>query len=140
MNAENENKKNHGLERNTIVIVDDDDDLLKMLVYAFEAEGFKVQGLATGKEALAYLKEEKNLDTIRLLVLDRVLPDMEGLDILNQLVDKLKNRIPVLVLSVLGAEKDVVFGLKHGAIDYVTKPFSLPILMEKSLTLISRYP
>lgn len=121
-----------------IVIVDDDADLLHLLAFAFEAESFEIQGIETGKAAMDYLKEEKNAETTSLLVLDRLLPDMDGLEILKHLPPSFKEKVPVLFLSILSAEKDVLSGLKEGAIDYVTKPFSLPIFMEKAMALINR--
>jgi two-component system phosphate regulon response regulator PhoB len=123
--------------RNKVIIVDDDEDLLRLLTFAFTAKGFDVHGLSNGKEALAYLLEEKNLQGACLLVLDRILPDVDGLDILK----KLRTRpfsFPVLILSTLSSEQDVVSGLKEGAVDYITKPFSLPVLMQKALSLINR--
>lgn len=120
-----------------MIIVDDDEDLLRLLVSAFQAKGFDVQGLINGKEALAYLTEGKNAQEASLLVLDRILPDMDGLDILKQLKNQLAH-LPVLILSSLSAEKDVLTGLKEGAVDYITKPFSLSVLMQKALQLINK--
>lgn len=125
-------------ERNKIIIVDDDEDLLAMLVDAFESEGYEVHGMTRGKEALSYLMEEKNIETAALLILDRLLPDMDGLEILRQFVEKYQKRVPVLILSVLSGERDVLSGLKQGAIDYISKPFNFPIMMEKSLSLIKQ--
>ncbi|MEI8124938.1 MAG: response regulator transcription factor [Parachlamydiaceae bacterium] len=120
-----------------ILIVDDDEDLQRILSFAFTSEGFEVKSIITGKEALEYLFDEKNLSTVSLLILDRMLPDMDGMHILEELGDKFPNHVPVLILSVLSAEKDVVTGLKRGALDYVIKPFSLPILMEKASRLLN---
>lgn len=126
-------------KRNTIVIVDDDLDLLKLLLFAFEAEGFDVKGFTNGKEAIEYLNLDTNIRTTRLLILDRLLPDMDGLDILRQFSQKLKAHTPVLILSVLSGERDVLSGLKEGAVDYIEKPFNLTILMEKTTTLMNRF-
>ncbi len=122
---------------NQVIIIDDDEDLLRLLTFAFKAKGFEVHGLINGTEALSYLLEEKNLSGVCLLVLDRILPDMDGLDILKKLQTRPLHP-PVLVLSALAAEKDVLSGLKEGAIDYETKPFSLPVFMQKALSLIHR--
>jgi DNA-binding response OmpR family regulator len=121
-----------------VVIVDDDEDLLKLLLFTFDAEGFDVYGMTNGKEAISYLSNDQNLESISLLILDRLLPDMDGLEILQQFAEKFKHRVPVLILSVLSAEKDVIHGLKQGAVDYIPKPFNFPILMEKVLALIAR--
>ena len=124
---------------NTVIIVDDDEDLLRILSFAFKAKGFDVHELVNGKETLSYVLEEKNLQEACLLILDRILPDMDGLDILK----KLQSRPlcpPVLILSTLSAEKDILNGLKEGAVEYITKPFSLPVFMQKALSLINRNP
>lgn len=126
-------------KRNTVIIVDDDEDLLKLLVFAFESEGFTTHGIASGKEALAYLCDESKTESACLLILDRILPDMDGLDILKRLPEKTKMRTPVLILSMLAEERDVLTGIKSGAVDYITKPFNLPVLLEKSIALIERY-
>jgi DNA-binding response OmpR family regulator len=121
-----------------VIIVDDDKDLLRLLSSSFKSKGFEVELLENGKEALTYLMDEKNIASACLLVLDRLLPDIEGLEIFRKLDAKFPSHFPVLILSALSAEKDVLEGLKVGAIDYISKPFSLPIFMEKALSLIER--
>lgn len=123
-----------------VVIVDDDNDLLDMLVFSFEAEGFSVKGLENKTKAMEFLMNKEILQQISLLILDRLLPDGDGLDILKELQPIIPKQIPVLFLSVLSSERDVLTGLKHGAIDYVAKPFSLPVLLTKALALINREP
>lgn len=125
-------------ERKKIIIIDDDADLIELLAGAFKVKGFSIHGISNGKEALVYLNEGKNLEDAALLILDRMLPDMDGIDILKQFHASAAKQIPVLILSVLSAEKDVVSGLQLGALDYVTKPFSLPVLMQKALLLMGR--
>ena len=121
-----------------VVIVDDDKDLLDMLIFSFEAEGFLVKGLENKTKAMEFLMNKEILQQISLLILDRLLPDGDGLDILKELQTIMPKQIPVLFLSVLSSERDVLTGLKHGAIDYVAKPFSLPVLLTKALGLINR--
>lgn len=125
-------------KKEKIVVVDDDEDLLQVLIFCFESKGFETQGISTGKEALIYLLDEKTMKDVSLLVLDRMLPDMDGLDILTKFIDKHQNKIPVLILSVLSADKDIIEGLKKGAVDYMVKPFNHEILIEKALALIAR--
>lgn len=122
-------------DKKRVIIIDDDTDLLKLLVYAFQSEGFDVYGFENGKTAIEYLQKEDNIRSVCLLVLDRILPDMDGLEILKHLPEPLKKRIPVLILSVLSGERDVLSGLRQGAVDYIAKPFNLPILMEKAMRL-----
>ncbi len=126
------------MDKKTIVIVDDDEDLLKLLVAAFKAKGFSVKTMTTGKEGLSFLTDEKNNKDISLVILDRILPDMDGIEILKKIHSQFPHFAPVLILSVLTAEKDVLKGLKSGAVDYMGKPFSLPVLMEKALVLIGK--
>ncbi len=132
---ENDEKK-----RFKIVIVDDDDDLLKLMIYLFEAQEFDVISLSSGKEALAYFSDEAKIKSIDLLILDRMLPDLDGLEILKKLEKMYPKKTPiVLFLSVLGAEKDVLKGLEAGAVDYLTKPFNLDVLLDKARSLLTRY-
>ena len=126
-------------QKRTIVIVEDDEDLLRMLTFAFKAEGFTVKGLPTGNEGLDYLMDEKNKASTCLIILDRLLPDMDGVQILRQYHEKFQNKVPVMILSVLSGERDVLTGIREGAVEYVTKPFSLPILLQKALSLVSRF-
>lgn len=121
---------------NNVVIVDDDEDLLRLLMTSFKSQGFEVKGFITGKEALDYLLDEAHIQSMCLLVLDRMLPDMDGLEVLRQLHEHSTHRVPVLILSLLSAEKDIMEGLQQGAVDYITKPFSVLILMQKARTLI----
>lgn len=123
-----------------VVIVDDDEDLLNLMVYVLESEGLDVKVFATGTLASNYFSEKEHVTSTQLLILDRLLPDMDGLDILRQLSKKYQKEMPmVLILSALSAEKDVLTGFEAGAIDYLTKPFSLDVLRDKSLALLSRY-
>lgn len=121
-----------------VIIVDDDTDLLDMLTFSFEAEGFEVKGISNGTEALAYLSDANNLQGACLLILDRLLQDMDGLDLLKKVGKTFPRHLPILILSVLSSERDVLAGLKSGAIDYMAKPFSLPVLVSKALALIER--
>jgi DNA-binding response OmpR family regulator len=125
-------------QKNKVIIVDDDEDLLKLLSTAFKAKGFEVHTIDNGKTALNYLLDEKNVKSSCLIILDRILPDMDGLDILKKFHAKGHSSVPVLVLSVLSAEKDILKGLKEGAYDYMAKPFNLAILLEKALSMLKR--
>jgi two-component system alkaline phosphatase synthesis response regulator PhoP len=116
-----------------VIVVDDDKDLLKLIAFSLKQKGFSVQVFERGRTALQYMAKKRNLQSVCLILLDRLLPDMDGLDVLR----KLDGQIPVLILSVLSTEKDMLDGLKRGAVDYMAKPFSMSILMEKSLRLIA---
>ena len=116
-----------------IVIVDDDEDLLKLLQAAFEEKGFVVHTETTGRGALAYLTPE-NIKGAALLILDRMLPDMDGLAILKRA--NIPKELPVLILSILASQKDILEGLSLGAVDYAAKPFNLAALVKKALALL----
>lgn len=128
-----------GKKKRVVIIVDDDNDLVQLLTFAFDSEGFSTHGINSGLEAIKFFKNEKNGDDICLLILDRILPDMDGLNILKKLPENFINKTPVLILSVLSSENEVRGGLMEGAVDYIAKPFNLPILMVKALALIDRY-
>jgi DNA-binding response OmpR family regulator len=123
-------------EPKTIVIVDDDEDLLKLFSATLKGMGYVVKTFPAGTEALNALIENKMIDSTNLLILDRMLPDMDGIEILKELQSKTAISCPVLFLSVLSSEKDVLKGLKEGAVDYITKPFSIELLMMKVKKLI----
>lgn len=123
-------------KKKTIVVVDDDEDIVKLLTYEIHGIGLEVKSFKTGGEALSFLMEENNLKDISLVILDRMLPDMDGLEILREFTKKFPRKIPILILSVLGSEKDVVSGLQTGAVDYITKPFSVFKLMQKLVNML----
>lgn len=126
-----------GFQYKRVLLVDDDEDLLRIVSFYFKGRGFETKEVTTGAEALSYIADEKNMERVALVVLDRLLPDADGLDILAKIREKYKSKVPVLILSVLGADKDVLEGLKKGALDYVGKPFNPDILMQKAMSLIS---
>lgn len=123
-----------------IVIVDDDEFLLKLISYTFEANGYDIQTFSTGKECLDYLSDLANLQNTKLIILDRLLGDMDGLDILRILSKQYPKQMPlVLILSALSAETDVLQGLDLGAVDYLAKPFSPDILLDQVRNLLNNY-
>lgn len=124
-------------KKQTVVIVDDDEDLAKVLKFSFESYGYKVVHFGVGNDAIKYLSREAGKTSFSLFVLDRMLPDMDGLEILKITQELFQGEVPVIILSVLGAEKDMLEGLSKGAIDYVAKPFSLSFFMQKVLHLVS---
>lgn len=119
-----------------ICLVDDDVDLTNMLTYSFSTRGYKVCSFNNGKDFLEEAKNRKGVKLPKLIILDRELPDYDGMDIFKILKQELKINIPVLFLSSKSTEKDIYNALEAGAVDYVTKPFSLKILLQKTLNLI----
>lgn len=125
--------------KNKIIIVDDDEDIIKLLEYEFGELGCETQSFGLGKTALEFILKEENMQDVSLLILDRVLPDMDGLDILAEYNAKSKTKVPVLILSLLATESDIIQGLQGGAVDYISKPFSVFMLMQKVLNLLKTY-
>jgi two-component system phosphate regulon response regulator PhoB len=104
-----------------ILVVDDEPDVLELVVYHLEKEAYRVDVADTGDKALKMARE--NLPS--LLVLDLMLPGINGLEICRLLKRDPKTRdIPILMLTARAAEEDRIKGLELGAHDYVTKPFS----------------
>lgn len=118
-----------------VIVIDDDEDLVRLLSYEFRELGFEVQTFNLGALAISYISKEENLQGVFLLIIDRMLPDMDGLEILKSFMKK-SQTIPVLILSSLNTENDIISGLQEGAVDYITKPFSVFMLMQKSLNLL----
>jgi DNA-binding response OmpR family regulator len=118
-----------------ILLVEDEEHLARGLAFNFEAEGFAVERHERAETALAQLAQPDA--EIDLVVLDVMLPGMSGFELLRELRER-GNRVPVLLLTARDSERDVVRGLDMGADDYLTKPFSLPVLLARVRTLLRR--
>jgi len=118
-----------------ILLVDDEEDILELLSYNLNREGFKTTGVTTGEAALKKIES----DPPDLMILDLMLPGVDGLEITRVLKSKRKTAgIPIIMLSAKGEESDVVTGLELGADDYITKPFSPRILIARVKVMIRR--
>jgi phosphate regulon transcriptional regulator PhoB len=107
--------------KETILIVEDEKDIVKMLDYNLKNEGYKVIVADDGEDALDAAKT-KHPD---LILLDLMLPGLDGLEVCKELKNERKTKsIPVIMLTAKAQESDKVVGLELGADDYVTKPFS----------------
>ncbi|MFA4885299.1 MAG: response regulator transcription factor [Desulfotomaculaceae bacterium] len=105
----------------TIMVVDDELNILELLKYNLSKEGYQFIGVTNGRDAIKAANEEKP----DLIILDIMLPEMDGCDILRNLKSNPSTvSIPVIMLSAKGDVLDKVIGLELGADDYVTKPFS----------------
>ena len=116
----------------TIALVDDNQNLLTTLSMALEAEGFKVRKFTKSTHALSSLSHT----AADLLVLDIKMPRMDGVELLSRLRNNGSDCVPAIFLSSKDKEFDQVMGLRVGAEDYVTKPFSQTILIEKIRALL----
>lgn len=101
-----------------ILVVDDDPTVVEVLSRYLDREGFDVRAAADGPTAVELATKEPP----DLVVLDLMLPQMDGFDVFRRI--RLMGRVPVIMLTALGEEEDRVGGLEFGADDYVTKPFS----------------
>ena len=115
------------MSKDKILLVEDEPDLLQTLAFNFENEGYKVAKALDGKEAIKFLEDD---DSISLVILDLMLPDMSGLDICRHIraTDNLKD-ILVIMVTAKGEEVDRVVGFEVGADDYVVKPYSVRELL-----------
>ncbi|KIL98168.1 DNA-binding response regulator ChvI [Paramagnetospirillum magnetotacticum MS-1] len=116
----------------TIALVDDDRNILTSVSMALEAEGFKVRTYTDGAEALRGLTNQP----ADLAVLDIKMPRMDGMELLQRL--RKQSAIPVIFLTSKDDEIDELLGLRMGADDYIKKPFSQKLLIERIRTLIRR--
>lgn len=116
-----------------VLIVEDDNAMAVALSDGFKYEGYSVQVARDGRDGLR-LASEKELD---LVILDVMLPKMNGLDVCKQLRSD-GNSTPIIMLTARGQEIDKVRGLKTGADDYVTKPFSFLELMARVEAVLRR--
>jgi two-component system, OmpR family, KDP operon response regulator KdpE len=109
----------------SVVVVDDDPNILRALTMNLTARGYEVHEAATGQEALAAAAEHRP----QVMILDLVLPDMGGIEVLRSL--RRWSSVPVLILSARGGERDKIAALDAGADDYVAKPFSMDELLAR---------
>ena len=118
-----------------LLVVEDEKHIAQGLRFNLEAEGYKVEVMETGEEAVQRLL--KNGNDFDLLVLDVMLPGMDGFTVASEL-RRAQNFIPLLMLTARGRPEDVIKGFEAGADDYLPKPFSLDILLARIGGLLRR--
>jgi len=116
----------------TILLVDDEDSVQKLLTYPLERDGFRVVHALDGEEALARFAEEH----VDLVVLDLMLPKLDGLEVCKRL--RSASSVPIIMLTARDDELDKVLGLELGADDYITKPFSIREFRSRVKALLRR--
>ncbi len=121
-----------------ILIVEDEEHLARGLAFNLEAEGYSAEVAVRGEAALARLFDA-TAPSVDLVLLDVMLPGISGFDVVSALRAS-ENQVPVLLLTARDAAADIVRGLDLGADDYLTKPFSLPVLLARARTLLRRIP
>jgi DNA-binding response OmpR family regulator len=116
----------------TILLVDDEDSVQKLLAYPLEREGYRVVQARDGEEALRRFAAER----IDLVVLDIMLPKLDGLEVCKRL--RAESEVPIIMLTARDDELDKVLGLELGADDYITKPFSIREFRSRVRALLRR--
>src|SRR5256714_10036879 len=119
-------------EKSTIALVDDERNILTSLGMALEAEGYRVRTYSDGAAALEALTEEP----VDLAIIEICLPRMDGMELLRRL--RQQTDMPVIFLTSKDEEIDELFGLKMGADDYIAKPFSQRLLVERVKAVLRR--
>lgn len=123
------------MAKEKILVVDDEEDILELVRFNLDKEGFKVFCSTTGEDALTKARRE----AFDLIILDLMLPGIDGLEVTRKLKDETETRsVPIVMLTAKGEEPDVVAGLELGADDYITKPFSPRILVARVRAVLRR--
>jgi DNA-binding response OmpR family regulator len=119
-------------DSSTILLVDDEDAVQKLLAYPLERDGFRVIQARDGEEALERFEQEH----VDLVVLDVMLPKLDGLEVCKRL--RSGSAVPIIMLTARDDELDKVLGLELGADDYITKPFSIREFRSRVRALLRR--
>ncbi|MBL7208935.1 MAG: response regulator transcription factor [Dehalococcoidia bacterium] len=117
----------------TILVVDDEPNILELAKLYIEQEGYRVEGVGNGKDALSRLDTAKPA----LVVLDLMLPDIDGFEVCRQI--RKKSDVPILMLTARKEDVDKIVGLELGADDYLTKPFNPRELVARVKAILRRY-
>jgi two-component system phosphate regulon response regulator PhoB len=118
-----------------ILVIEDEEDIQELIQYNLSKEGFLSVSALSGEDGLKKIKRE----SVDLVVLDLMLPGMDGLDVCRALKKNDKTQhIPIIILTAKGEESDVVTGLELGADDYIVKPFSPKILVARIKSVLRR--
>jgi DNA-binding response OmpR family regulator len=119
-------------DSSTILLVDDEDSIQTLLTYPLERDGYRVVQARDGEEALRRFHEE----AVDLVVLDIMLPRVDGLEVCRRL--RAESTVPIIMLTARDDELDKVLGLELGADDYITKPFSIREFRSRIRALLRR--
>ena len=120
-----------------VLIIDDDKELCALMKKCIEQENLSAVTAYSGIEGLQIIKENQNNNVFSLIILDVMMPYMDGFQVLKKIREV--SNIPVLMLTAKSNEEDKVLGLRLGADDYLTKPFSINEFTARVHSLIRRY-
>ncbi len=123
------------MEKKRILVVDDEPDIVELVIYNLQKEGFEVSSSPDGEEALVKIRKG-NYD---FLILDLMLPGIQGMELCRILKNDPKTKnLPIIMLTAKGEEMDKILGLEMGADDYITKPFSPRELVARIKAVLRR--
>ncbi len=128
-------EKELDMAKQNILVVEDESDIRELVRYNLAKEGYGVVEAATGEEGLS----KAGSDHPDLVILDLMLPEIEGLEVCKRLKEDHRTKhVPIVMLTAKGEEADIVTGLELGADDYVTKPFSPRVLVARIRAVLRR--
>ena len=122
------------MKQDTILVVDDEERMRKLIKDFLEKKEYKVIQAANGEEALETFKQEK--DKISLIILDVMMPRLDGWSVLRQI--RQESTLPIIMLTARGEEQDELFGFELGVDEYISKPFSPKILVARVEAILKR--
>jgi len=123
------------MSKENILVIEDEKDIRELITYNLGKEGYNARGVADGTKALLTI----GAHTPDLIVLDLMLPGIDGLDFCRQLkANENTVNIPIIMVTAKGEEEDIIKGLELGVDDYITKPFSPKILMARIKAVLRR--
>lgn len=118
-----------------VLIVEDEPEIADLIAFHVRREGFAARHVASGRAALDRVRD----DVPDLVILDLMLPDLDGLEVCRRLKQRTETRhVPIVMVTAKGEESDIVAGIELGAEDYVTKPFSPKVLMARIKNVLRR--
>ncbi len=119
----------------TVLVIEDEEDILELIRYNLDREGYRVVCAESGEKGLEIARRQRP----DLLLLDLMLPGLDGLEVCKRLkTDSAAASLPIVMVTARGEEADVVTGLELGAEDYVTKPFSPRVLVARVRAVLRR--
>ncbi|HOD65226.1 MAG TPA: response regulator [candidate division Zixibacteria bacterium] len=123
------------MAKEPILVIEDEQDIQELIAYNLAREGYRVVRAVTGEDGLACARREPPA----LVLLDLMLPGVDGLEVCRQLKHSPATRaIPIVMLTAKGEESDIVAGLEMGADDYIAKPFSPKVLIARIRAVLRR--
>ena len=123
------------MSKETVLVVEDESDILALIEYNLQKEGYRVLTAQTGEAGLAQVQKA----TIDLVLLDLMLPGLDGLEVCRRIRARESSKdLPIIMLTAKSEDSDIVTGLEIGADDYVPKPFSPKVLVARVRSVLRR--